>query len=164
MLNLYMHLFWFLHIYAHKNCYIYHRPHEIIRFEKVYSETLEKMYQNFQKLGAIVENMMNEYLDFPLNFLNQFNDDRSNDVLMCWRYPPIAEDKPNTIGREEHQDTNCFTFLLQDDNGGLEYEMDGSWMPVNPMKGSLVVNVGSTIQVTYLVILVIYIIKYYFTR
>nr|GEU75191.1 flavonol synthase/flavanone 3-hydroxylase-like [Tanacetum cinerariifolium] len=109
-------------------------------------ETLEKMYQNFQKLGAIVENMMNKYLDLPLNFLNHFNDDRSKDVLMCWRYPPVAEDKPNTIGREEHQDTNCFTFLLQDDTGGLEYEKDGSWMPVNPMKGSLVVNVGSTIQ------------------
>lgn len=113
----------------------------------IYSETLEEIFVHLQKLGAMMENMMNEYLGLPTGFLNQFNDDRSKDVLMCWRYPPVAADDPNMIGREEHQDTNCFTFLLQDDVGGLEYEKDGSWIPVPPVDGSLVVNIGSTIQV-----------------
>ncbi|KAI3784351.1 hypothetical protein L1987_43449 [Smallanthus sonchifolius] len=35
---------------------------------------------------------------------------------------------------------------MGDDAGGLEYEKDGSWIHVPPMEGSLVVNVGSTIQ------------------
>ncbi|KAK9069432.1 hypothetical protein SSX86_011335 [Deinandra increscens subsp. villosa] len=109
-------------------------------------ETLEEVYMYLQNLGTMVENMVNDYLGLPNSFLNQFNDDRSKDVLMCWRYPPVAADDSNKIGREEHQDTNCFTFLLQDDAGGLEYEKDGSWIPVPPLEGSLVVNVGSTIQ------------------
>ncbi|KVH92242.1 1-aminocyclopropane-1-carboxylate oxidase 5-like [Cynara cardunculus var. scolymus] len=110
-------------------------------------ETLEEIYHYFQKLGAMMEGMMNEYLGLPQDFLKQFNDDRSKDVLMCWQYPPAVADNPKMqLGREEHQDTNCFTFLLQDDAGGLEYEKDGSWMPVAPMEGCLVVNVGSIIQ------------------
>lgn len=111
-------------------------------------ETLEEIFLHFQKLGVLVENMVNEYLGLPSNFLNQFNDDRSKDALMCWRYPPLAAGDPNKLGREEHQDYNCFTFLIQDDAGGLEYEHNGCWIPITPMEGSLVVNVGSTIQVT----------------
>ncbi|XP_076933251.1 1-aminocyclopropane-1-carboxylate oxidase 1-like [Bidens hawaiensis] len=112
----------------------------------VVRERLEEIFLHFQKLGAMVENLVNDYLGLPPNFLKEFNDDRSKDVLMCWRYPPVAADDLNEIGREAHQDTNCFTFLLQDDAGGLEYEKDGFWIPVPPVAGSLVVNVGSTIQ------------------
>ncbi|XP_076959522.1 1-aminocyclopropane-1-carboxylate oxidase homolog 1-like [Bidens hawaiensis] len=112
----------------------------------VVRERLEEIFLHFQKLGAMGENLVNDYLGLPSNFLKEFNDDRSKDVLMCWRYPPVSADDLNEIGREAHQDTNCFTFLLQDDVGGLEYEKDGFWIPVPPVAGSLVVNVGSTIQ------------------
>lgn len=110
-------------------------------------ETLEEIFVHFHKLGEMMQNMVNEYLGLPSNSLNQFNDNGSQDVLMCWRYPPMVEDDPNKLGREEHQDPNSFTILLQDDAGGLEYKKDGSWIPAAPVEGALVVNVGSAIQV-----------------
>ncbi|XP_076905244.1 S-norcoclaurine synthase 1-like [Bidens hawaiensis] len=81
----------------------------------VVRERLEEIFLHFQKLGAMVENLVNDYLGLPSNFLKEFNDDRSKDVLMY-------------------------------DAGGLEYEKAGFWIPVPPVAGSLVVNVGTTIQ------------------
>ncbi|KAK2990729.1 hypothetical protein RJ640_003797 [Escallonia rubra] len=108
--------------------------------------TLEESFDRFLKLGAVVEGNVNDCLGLPVDFLKQYNDDRSMDVMVAWHYPPEPGTKLN-LRREGHQDTNCITFLLQDELGGLEVEKDGTWIPIPPMKGALVVNIGVIIQV-----------------
>jgi isopenicillin N synthase-like dioxygenase len=45
------------------------------------------------------------------------------------------------------QDSNCITFIFQDDVGGLEVLTDGHWVPAEPACGSIIVNIGDVIQV-----------------
>lgn len=65
--------------------------------------------------------------------------------MIAWHYPPATDNKKT--GREPHQDTRCITFVLQDEVQGLEVEKDGVWIPIPPVKGALVVNVGVILQV-----------------
>ncbi|KAL8091506.1 hypothetical protein AgCh_033939 [Apium graveolens] len=49
-------------------------------------------------------------------------------------------------GKVEHEDGNILTFVLQDDVGGLEVLHNAEWIPVPPAPGTLVVNIGDTLQ------------------
>jgi len=47
----------------------------------------------------------------------------------------------------EHNDWGTMTFLYQDDIGGLEAKLvDGSWIPVPPIKDSFVLNAGIMLE------------------
>lgn len=45
-----------------------------------------------------------------------------------------------------HKDGGFLTLLLQDDNRGLQVEYDGSWVNVDPIPGTLVVNIGELLE------------------
>ncbi|MCL7047801.1 hypothetical protein MKW94_008246 [Papaver nudicaule] len=94
--------------------------------------------------SSVVEAIFNECLDLPPNFLHEYNLDRSWDFMVSLSYSPATETESN--GLSEHQDGNCFTFVLQDDVGGLEVLKDGGWIPVIPIEGSIIVNIGDAIQ------------------
>ena len=52
------------------------------------------------------------------------------------------------LGARAHTDTNAFTILAQDNNGGLEIRnRDNEWVAVPPIEGTLVVNVGEVLKV-----------------
>uniref|UniRef100_A0ACD5UUD4 Uncharacterized protein n=1 Tax=Avena sativa TaxID=4498 RepID=A0ACD5UUD4_AVESA len=60
-------------------------------------------------------------------------------------FPATKEDNR---GARPHQDVGCITFVLQDGVGGLEVlRSDGVWAPVEPIEGSIVVNIGDVVQV-----------------
>ncbi|KAH7294034.1 hypothetical protein KP509_28G053400 [Ceratopteris richardii] len=61
-------------------------------------------------------------------------------------YPacPVAD---FTYGSPPHKDYGGLAILHQDDVGGLEVLKDGCWVPVLPVKGCLIVNVGELIQI-----------------
>lgn len=86
-------------------------------------------------------------MGLPPNFLKEYNDSRSYDHLLSLHYLP-ASDLENS-GKVEHEDGNIVTFVLQDDVGGLEVLHNGEWIPVPPAAGTLVVNIGDTLQVPF---------------
>lgn len=47
-------------------------------------------------------------------------------------YFPATETENNGIA--EHEDGNCFTFVFQDDVGGLEVCKNKEWIPIIPHK------------------------------
>jgi isopenicillin N synthase-like dioxygenase len=58
-------------------------------------------------------------------------------------YPAVSADAPRPSGVGAHTDYECFTILWQDENGGLEARnAEGRWVPVPPLPGSFVVNIG----------------------
>ncbi len=69
--------------------------------------------------------------------------------LRLLHYPPQKPDEPGVhLGARAHTDTNAFTILAQDNNGGLEVRnRDGEWIAVPPIAGTLVVNVGEVLKV-----------------
>jgi isopenicillin N synthase-like dioxygenase len=69
--------------------------------------------------------------------------------LRLLHYPPQKPDEDGVhLGARAHTDTNAFTILAQDNNGGLEIRnLDNEWVAVPPIGGTLVVNVGEVLKV-----------------
>lgn len=56
---------------------------------------------------------------------------------------PASEKTTDIVGCGPHSDYGFMTVLAQDDVGGLEVEGEnGTWIPVEPMSGAFVVNLG----------------------
>ncbi|KAK2664031.1 hypothetical protein Ddye_002605 [Dipteronia dyeriana] len=106
---------------------------------------VEDVFSHLTKLGSLIENIINECLGLPPNFLKEFNHDRSWDLMSAKRYFPTTESENNGIS--EHEDGNCVTIVLQDQVGGLQVKKNGEWIPVTSAQDTLVVNLGDVIQV-----------------
>ncbi|KAJ5718849.1 Oxoglutarate/iron-dependent dioxygenase [Penicillium malachiteum] len=79
-----------------------------------------------------------ESLSLPSNAFDAFKGNMSR--LKFVKYPRSAQDSQ---GVGPHKDSaGLFTFLSQDDTGGLQVlNKNGDWIDVPPVKGSLVVNI-----------------------
>ncbi|XP_020628837.1 probable iron/ascorbate oxidoreductase DDB_G0283291 isoform X2 [Orbicella faveolata] len=67
-------------------------------------------------------------------------------ILAFWHYLPYPGDT-DSWGVGPHTDSGMWTFLLQDDIGGLEVEItEGQWVEVKPIPGTFVVNLGDCLQ------------------
>nr|CAD1826427.1 unnamed protein product [Ananas comosus var. bracteatus] len=106
---------------------------------------LEECFCMLSKTALIVQDIVNECMGLPANFLKEYNSNRSFDFMTALRYFPTTGAGDNRLS--EHQDGNCLTFVFQDDIGGLEVLKDGEWIPVDPTDGSIIVNVGDIFQV-----------------
>ncbi|XP_077986153.1 uncharacterized protein LOC144440641 [Glandiceps talaboti] len=74
----------------------------------------------------------------------------NNTTMRTLYYPPIPDNvqlKPNQIRCGEHSDYGPITILFQDNHGGLEIKTkDGMFIPATPIEGTVVVNIGDTMQ------------------
>ncbi|RUO79732.1 2-oxobutyrate oxidase [Idiomarina tyrosinivorans] len=59
------------------------------------------------------------------------------------KYPGV---EGATQGVGAHKDPGYLTFVLQDQQSGLEVEHDGEWLSVEPLAGSFVVNIGELLE------------------
>ncbi|XP_022998829.1 flavonol synthase/flavanone 3-hydroxylase-like [Cucurbita maxima] len=110
-----------------------------------FKETLEEMFLKLSDVSLVIESILNVCLGLPPGFLKQFNNDRSWDFMTNLYYYPAADVGEN--GLIHHEDANCITLVIQDDAGGLQVQKDSEWIPVTPVEGAIVVNVGDIIQV-----------------
>jgi isopenicillin N synthase-like dioxygenase len=72
-------------------------------------------------------------------------------VMVCHYYPPCPEPDA-TMGLVTHTDPGALTVLVQDSTGGLQVKHTGQdgksyWVDIDPVPGSLVINVGDLLQV-----------------
>ncbi len=74
--------------------------------------------------------------------------DKSMSQLRLIYYPPQEGDvDPKQIGIGAHTDYECFTLLLQDENGGLQVgNRQGEWIEATPIPGTIIVNVGDMLM------------------
>jgi isopenicillin N synthase-like dioxygenase len=74
--------------------------------------------------------------------------DRPTTWLRLLRYPPAEPGlDPDAFGSAPHRDFGALTFLAQDAVGGLEVRtVDGRWVPVSPLAGTFVMNVGDMLH------------------
>jgi isopenicillin N synthase-like dioxygenase len=71
---------------------------------------------------------------------------RGDPHLKIIRYP--AQDAPRDAGQGVgmHHDSGLVSFVLQDDVGGLQVEIDGSLVDATPRRGTYVMNLGEMLQ------------------
>lgn len=72
--------------------------------------------------------------------------DESTGFIRVYRYPSGSW-ADEAWGMMEHTDSSVLSIVKQDQVGGLEFSKDNEWLLVNPIPGTLVVNIGDMLQV-----------------
>ena len=105
-------------------------------------------YEKMDFLGYELLALFELGLELPGGALKKYFEQDMNSLRLL-HYPPQPPDGPGTsLGARAHTDTNAFTILAQDSNGGLEVRnRDDDWVAVPPVDGTFVVNVGEVLKV-----------------
>ncbi|KAK5777459.1 S-norcoclaurine synthase 1 [Gossypium arboreum] len=78
--------------------------------------------------------------------LSSFFEDGAQSIRMNY-YPPCAE-ASKVFGASPHSDATGLTLLLQvNEVEGLQIKKDEKWLPVKPIPGALIVNIGDIIEI-----------------
>lgn len=105
-------------------------------------------YDKINVVGYELLRLFELSLDFPEGHLKQYFKKDMNSLRLL-HYPPQKPDEDGVhLGARAHTDTNAFTILAQDSNGGLEVRnREGEWVAIPPIDGTFVVNVGEVLKV-----------------
>lgn len=68
--------------------------------------------------------------------------------LIVVNYYPSCPEPELTLGMPPHSDYGFLTLLLQDQVKGLQIQHGGTWVTVEPLPNSFVVNVGDHLEVS----------------
>jgi isopenicillin N synthase-like dioxygenase len=116
-------------------------PVEIAGFH----ETFSRLYAEFDRVGGILLSAIARYLGLTADWFEEPVRD-GNSVLRLLHYPPVSAEASG-IRAGAHEDINLITLLLGAEEGGLQLlDRDGTWLPVDPPNGALVINVGDMLQ------------------
>jgi isopenicillin N synthase-like dioxygenase len=69
-------------------------------------------------------------------------------ILRIIHYPPPPADAPpQSMRAAPHEDINLITLLCEATSPGLELlQRDGSWLPIQPLPGQIIVDAGDMLQ------------------
>ncbi|XP_064955303.1 probable 2-oxoglutarate-dependent dioxygenase SLC1 [Musa acuminata AAA Group] len=85
-----------------------------------------------------------EILGVNSGYLEEFDD--GTHLVVINYYPPCPE--PDlTLGMPPHSDYGFLTLLLQDHIKGLQVQLRGKWITVEPIPNSFVVNIGDHLEI-----------------
>ncbi|KAF4243938.1 hypothetical protein CNMCM6805_010449 [Aspergillus fumigatiaffinis] len=113
---------------------------------ETYLNAIGRLADNFKVLIA-------EALDMPSASFQGFFDNLAQNKLKLVKYPPpepsnSERPEPTRQGVGIHKDASFLTFLLQRTSHlGLEVQnKGGTWIPVPPIPGTLVINIGRSLE------------------
>ena len=109
--------------------------------------TLEKYSLELVKVSnCLLKLMAKNLLINPEQLTNMFDDGRQA-VRMNY-YPPCVH-ASKVIGLTPHSDFGGLTLLVQvNEMQGLQIKRNGKWIPIRPVPGAFIVNIGDAIEVT----------------
>jgi len=109
-----------------------------------FRKVVEEFFQRLSDLSASILDIMSLSLGLPEYSLSNAFGDEPSPYLKLIRYPP---GEAGSQGVGVHKDSGFLTLLLQDEVSGLEAQSaNGHWMPIPPLEGALVVNIGELLQ------------------
>ncbi|KAK7273296.1 hypothetical protein RIF29_14345 [Crotalaria pallida] len=110
-----------------------------------FREVVGKYTQELRTLGLKILELISEGLRLDREYF--YGELTAKPVVISHHYPPCPE--PGlTLGASRHKDPNILTLLLQEEGIiGLQVFKDGAWIPVEPIPGAFVVNMGFMLQV-----------------
>jgi isopenicillin N synthase-like dioxygenase len=82
----------------------------------------------------------------PIDHFDEFVLPRGDPHLKIIRYPAQLREADTGQGVGMHHDSGLVSFVLQDDVGGLQVELDGKLVDATPKRGTYVMNLGEMLQ------------------
>ena len=68
-------------------------------------------------------------------------------LLRILHYPPIRDESSPNVRAAAHEDINLITLLVGSEQEGLEVlSLDGQWVPISMIEGTIICNVGDMLQ------------------
>ncbi|WOG90136.1 hypothetical protein DCAR_0209379 [Daucus carota subsp. sativus] len=112
-------------------------------FRPALEEYSEKMHElSIKLLRLMAENLKVE----PESLVSKFDPDGGQGVRMNY-YPPCTEAN-KVLGLTPHSDSIGLTLLIQvNDVEGLQIRKSRKWLPIKPIAGAIVVNIGDILEV-----------------
>ena len=112
-------------------------------------ETLEKYSSELHKISINLLKSMAKNLDIDPEKLARMFEDGKQGVRMNYYPPCVHADK--VMGITPHSDATGLTLLVQvNEVQGLQIKKNGKWVPIRPVPGAFIVNIGDIIEVTNL--------------
>ncbi|CAK7327237.1 unnamed protein product [Dovyalis caffra] len=97
------------------------------------------------KIGETIFELLSEALGLKPDYLKSIECNKGR-TLVCHYYPACPEPEL-AMGVTKHTDNTFLTILTEDQTGGLQVLHDNQWADVQPIAGSLVVNIGDLLQI-----------------
>ncbi|RZK03328.1 MAG: isopenicillin N synthase family oxygenase [Novosphingobium sp.] len=111
-----------------------------------FREVFEPLFAEFDRVGSVILSRIAVHLGLAADWFDPAIAD-GNSVLRLLHYPPVGPDQGGAIRAGAHEDINLITLLLGAEEAGLELlAKDGSWLPVAPPEGAVVINIGDMLQ------------------
>ncbi|XP_050365839.1 gibberellin 3-beta-dioxygenase 1-like [Argentina anserina] len=125
-------------------------PHEYEEFCKIMDDYQKQMKALIEQLIHIILKSLNINSE-QLNWLkSQYSDHDTSTTpgtaLQLNSYPPCPN--PNRVmGLAQHRDTSLITILQAQTSGLQIFRDDVGWIPVQPVRGALTVNIGDFLHI-----------------
>lgn len=116
-------------------------PKEPVSFRGI----MERYFDWCTDLSATLLRIIAEAFELPHEALGLAH--RNHSSFARLNYYPVVEPGTESLGIHPHSDAGSLTILLQDDNPGLDMEVDGKWKSVPPADDALVINMGDMLSV-----------------
>ncbi|CAN5733495.1 2-oxoglutarate and iron-dependent oxygenase domain-containing protein [soil metagenome] len=118
-------------------------PREVPQFRPV-------MTTLFEQLETCASHLMSacaQYLQQPADFFTT-QVKEGNTILRVIHYPPVPADAvPASQRAAPHEGINLITLLCEATTPGLELlQLNGEWLPVQPIQGQIIVDTGDMLQ------------------
>ncbi|KAF9607126.1 hypothetical protein IFM89_032242 [Coptis chinensis] len=111
-----------------------------------FRETMEKYSTELQKVAMCLTGMMAKNLGLESDLLMKPFENCIQSVRLNY-YPPCPHAK-KVLGLTPHSDATGLTLLVQvNEVNGLHIKKDEKWVPIKPILGAFIVNIGDAIEI-----------------
>lgn len=108
--------------------------------------TLLEWQKSMTEMAIVLLRAFAEALNLPANAFDALYGDKPNEHIKLIRYPGQESSQSNQ-GVGAHKDSGFLSFLLQDEQKGLQVEISPDhWIDATPLAGSFVVNIGELLE------------------
>ncbi len=108
--------------------------------------TLLDWQKSMTEMAIVLLRAFAEALNLPADAFDALYGDKPNEHIKLIRYPGQESSQSNQ-GVGAHKDSGFLSFLLQDQQKGLQVEISpDNWIDATPLPGSFVVNIGELLE------------------
>ncbi|PIA32652.1 hypothetical protein AQUCO_04400084v1 [Aquilegia coerulea] len=111
-----------------------------------FRDTMDKYTKELRKLTIILLGLMAKNLGLEPEKLTKLFEDCIQGVRMNY-YPPCPH-ADKVLGLSPHSDGTGLTLLIQvNEVQGLQVKKNAKWVPINPIPGAFIVNIGDVLEI-----------------